>query len=136
MTGPLLLDTHALVWWVAEPGLLSSVAAAAVRDADTVVVSAASAWELALLVAAGRIAVDRPVGAWFGEVLRRPRVRAAPVDAEVAIASVALGQRGFHGDPADRFLYATAARGRLPLVTRDTAITAFASQDRSVSVLW
>lgn len=136
MSPPVLLDTHALIWWVAAPEELSMRARSAVDGAETVAVSAASAWELALLVDAGRVALDRPVDVWFDDVARRSRVREVPIDREVAADSVALGQRGFHRDPADRFLYATAARERLLLVSKDPAIGAFAREDDAVTVVW
>ena len=136
MTEPVLLDTHALIWWVAEPRRLSASAENAIEGASAVLVSAASAWELALLVDAGRVAIDRPVEVWLSDVGRRRSVRAVPIDAEVATAAVALGRRGFHRDPADRFLYATAVREGVPLVSRDAAISSFAKRDRRVRVLW
>ena len=136
MSRPVLLDTHALVWWAADPSRLSAPARTAVEAADTVCVSAASAWEIALLVDAGRLALDRPVATWLHDVLARERTRALPVDVDVGVAAVALGRRGFHRDPADRFLYATAARERLALVSRDAAVTAFAATDETVPVIW
>jgi len=131
-----LLDTHAVVWWAADPDLLSPVARRALADAEFVAVSAATAWELALLVDAGRLALDRPVGIWLSDLGARDRVRSLPIDAATAAASVGLARRGFHRDPADRFLYATAQRERLPLVTKDAAIQGFADHDGSVTVLW
>lgn len=136
MTEPVLLDTHALIWWVAEPPRLSTRAEEAIEGARAVLVSAASAWELALLVEAGRVAIDRPVEVWLSDVARRRGVRAVPIDAEVAVAAVALGGRGFHRDPADRFLYATAVREGVPLISRDAAISSFAKRDGRVRVLW
>lgn len=131
-----LLDTHVLVWWVAEPQRLSVMAGEAIAGASAVLVSAASAWELALLVDAGRLAFDRPIKVWLADVARRRGTRAVAVDADVAVDAVALGQQGFHRDPADRFLYATAARERVPLISRDAAITTFAQRDGRVRVLW
>ena len=136
MTSPVLLDTHALVWWVSDARRLSERAARAVGEASTVWVSATSAWEVALLVDAERIVLDRPVSTWLHDVLADGRVRAVPIDTGIAVAAVALGRRGFHRDPADRFLYATAAERRLTLVTKDAAIQAFASTDDSVNVVW
>lgn len=58
------------------------------------------------------------------------------VDVEIALAAIALGARGFHRDPADRFIYATALLRRAPLVTKDAAIHTFAAHDSAVTALW
>jgi PIN domain nuclease of toxin-antitoxin system len=131
-----LLDTHVLVWWAADPDRLSGVARQALEAADQIAVSAASAWELALLVDAGRLALDRPVERWVQDVAAHDRVRLLPIDTATATAAAALGRRGFHRDPADRFLYATAQRQRLPLVTKDAPIRSFAAADRAVQTVW
>lgn len=136
MTPPVLLDTHALVWWVAAPEQLSRRARSAVDGAESVAVSAASGWELALLVGADRLMLDRPVEVWLHDVMRRPGVRELPIDLGVAAAAAALARRGFHRDLADRFLYATAARERLLFVSKDAAIGAFAHDDAAVTVVW
>jgi len=131
-----LLDTHALVWWVADPERLSNEAGAAIHGARRVLVSAASAWEVALLADAGRIALDRPIAAWLSDVADRDRTHWIPIDASLAAATVALGRRGFHRDPADRFVYATAALVGAPLVSKDAAMAAFARADGGARVIW
>ena len=56
MAPSLLLDTHALLWWLAEPEKLSALAMAAINDpAATIFVSAASGWELATKVRLGKL---------------------------------------------------------------------------------
>lgn len=131
-----LLDTHALVWWQTDAARLSRRAAQAIGQASTVYVSAVSSWEMALLVDAGRLRLDRPVWIWTRTVLAQRRVEPLPLDGEAAVSAVELGRRGFHRDPADRFLWATAARLRLPLVTKDRQMHAFARTDDAVRLLW
>lgn len=131
-----LLDTHALIWWQADVERLSARARDAVDRAERVCVSAVSGWELALLVDAERIRLDRPVGTWFRVALAQPRVEPVTLDAEMAVRSVELGRRGFHRDPADRFLWATAARLRLPLVTKDGQIHDYGRTDPAVELIW
>lgn len=131
-----VLDTHALVWWVSDSDRLSATARARISAADDVVVSTASAWEIALLCDAGRIALDRPVRTWVHDATRQLPLRPVPIDIEIALAAVALGVRGFHRDPADRFIYATAQLRRAPLVTKDAAIHTFAAHDAAVTALW
>jgi PIN domain nuclease of toxin-antitoxin system len=118
----IVLDTHAWLWWLAEPARLSRAARRAIDEAETIGVSAISAWELAMLVRRRRISLDRDVGAWVRQALAPARVRQQPLTADVAVAAGLLDGDGFPGDPADRFIYATAQALRAPLVTRDEAI--------------
>ena len=131
-----LVDTHVLLWWQSAPDRLSPRAAEVLATATTVLVSSVSAWEVALLVDAGRLRLDRPVPSWVNEVLGARGVEEVPLDGPTAVAAVDLGRRGFHRDPADRFLYATAERFRVPLVSKDEAVRAFADRHGGVLVLW
>lgn len=131
-----LLDTHALVWWLTQPSRLTARARAELDRADDAMISAASAWELALLIAAERIALDRPLATWLHDASRQAGIRQLSIDAGVAMDAVDLGARGFRRDPADRFIYGTAARNQLVLVSKDVQMHRFASTDRSVEVIW
>jgi PIN domain nuclease of toxin-antitoxin system len=114
----IVLDTHAWIWWAAEPKRLSVRAKRAIEESDRIGVSAISAWEVALLVAKERLTLDRDVLVWVRQALALPGVVPVPLSPEIAVASAALGA-GFPGDPADRILAATALHHRAPLVTRD-----------------
>jgi PIN domain nuclease of toxin-antitoxin system len=121
----IVLDTHAWLWWIAEPARLSRSARRAIDEAETIGVSAISAWEVAMLVARRRISLDRDVAAWIRQALAPARVAAHPLTADVAVAAGMLDGGSFPGDPADRFIYATALASRARLVTRDEAIRGF-----------
>lgn len=110
----LLLDTHILLWWLADDPLLPRSAATAIADADTeVVVSAATAWEIALNKASGRLdAPDDLLGA-----LAANEFDALPISAEHAVTAGALPLH--HSDPFDRVLIAQAAAEDLTLVSVD-----------------
>lgn len=117
----ILLDTHAWVWWIGEPDRLSDAARSAIDEAratDGVVVSSISVWEVAMLVAKGRLELAFEVGDWIARSEALPFVRFVPVDNHVARRSVALPPP-FHPDPADRIITATALILDLPLVTKD-----------------
>lgn len=133
---PVLVDTHVAVWWVSRPAQLSATARATLAAAETVAVSVATAWELALLVDARRLELDRPVATWMHDATREAKLRPLPVDVDIAIEAVDLGARGFHRDPADRFIYATATRHRMSLVSKDQLIQTFAEYDAAVTVIW
>jgi len=127
----ILLDTHAWVWWVAEPARLSKRAAAAVRSADALGISAISCWEVAMLVAHKRLRLDRDVLVWVQQALSLPRIVLLPITPEIAVASTRLPGR-HHGDPADRILTATARETGVALVTRDRGLRAY----REMRTIW
>lgn len=118
----ILLDTHTWIWWAAEvPRRLSASARRAIADSPTVGVSAISAWEVAMLVAKGRLELDRDVLVWIRQALALPRVTLLPLTPEIAVRSTRLGD-SFPGDPADRILVATARELGAQLVTKDRAL--------------
>ena len=114
-----VLDTNALIWLLKDSDRLGRRAERRIDDAfrnSRVIVSATSFWEVAVLVAKGRIDVGKPADRWRLEALELG-IEEAPIDGEIAVRSVALS--GLHGDPADRFIAATAIRMDAPLVTAD-----------------
>ncbi|MBX5468546.1 MAG: type II toxin-antitoxin system VapC family toxin [Thermoleophilaceae bacterium] len=124
------LDTHAWLWWVAAPSRLSAAAADAISSASQIAVSALSCWEVAMLCEHRRIALDRPVAQWVRAALGADdRVQLVAPDAEIAVRAALLGRDGLRGDPADRFIYATARARGAALVTRDAALRRFDAQN-------
>lgn len=117
----ILLDTHAWVWWVGAPEKLSAGARERIDEAKEsrqVFVSSFSAWEVALLVARGRLHLATDVDEWLGRCERLPFLRFVPVDHRIAIRSVRLPPP-LHQDPADRIIVATALALGAELVTKD-----------------
>jgi PIN domain nuclease of toxin-antitoxin system len=129
-----LVDTHALLWWQAGSDLLSRTATRRIERADVVYLSPITCWEIAMLATKGRIALDRPVSAWINDLLATSSADIADLTPMIAVKAGQL--RDFHGDPADRIIYATAATSRLPLITKDTRLHDHANIDRDVTVLW
>lgn len=119
-----LLDTHAWIWWAADPARLSDRAREAIADAAAVLVASISCWEVAMLVAKERIRVDRPVERWIRQALARPGLRAVPLAPAVATAAAVLDE-SFPTDPADRMIYATARAEGAVLITRDHRLRGF-----------
>jgi PIN domain nuclease of toxin-antitoxin system len=120
----IVLDTHALLWWVKGSGL-SSRAKATIdqkqRDGGEIIISAMTAWEVMLLVKKKRVALATDVSGWFNTIARLKGVRFVPMDRRIAMASADL-PGDFHRDPADRIIVATARAMSAPLVTKDRAI--------------
>lgn len=111
-----VLDTHVLQWWSAEPDRLSRAAAGAIAGADELAVSAISWFELAWLARHQRIAVSIPVRSWLHRLAGQ--VRTVGITPAIADAAVGLPAT-FPGDPADRLIYATAVEHGWSLVTKD-----------------
>jgi PIN domain nuclease of toxin-antitoxin system len=121
----LLLDTHIWLWYAegdAERLPPSSVKKLEVaRKEEGLLVSAISVWELGMHVAKGRIQLPVPLRDWVDQALAPPGLRLLPLDAAAAIESTLLPGE-LHGDPADRFLIASARTEGAALATRDQHI--------------
>lgn len=115
----IVLDTHVWFWLVTEPARLSRSAMEAIQQADEIGVCAISCWEIAMLIAKGRILVDRRTDEWLKAALAGPDAVLLPLEPDVAALAAALEM---HGDPADRLIVATALARGAPLVTKDDAI--------------
>ncbi|MBU4425303.1 MAG: type II toxin-antitoxin system VapC family toxin [Desulfobacterales bacterium] len=117
----IVLDTHAWVWFVSNPDLLSKPARKAVDAAmeqKEIFISCISAWEVALLVAKKRLRLTLEVPDWIAKSERLPFFHFLPVDNSVAVKSVNLPQP-LHSDPADRIIIATAITIAAPVITKD-----------------
>lgn len=112
----ILLDTHALHWWSAEPDRMSRKAATAIAEADTLAVADISWFELAWLARHERISLSIPMHSWLTRLATQ--VRTMPVTPAIAAAAVSL-PNSFPGDPADRLIYATAIENGWRVVTKD-----------------
>lgn len=123
---PLLLDTHVWIWLsFGTPGVFSPAARERLdlsSRANPLHVSFISLWEVAMLSAKGRMNLDMPTQAWIAQSYSHPALRLLALDdPAVAVESNEL-PGGFHADPADRLLVATARIGGYTLVTRDQKI--------------
>lgn len=116
-----------LVWWATGSDELSDSARAAIDrelQGGQIIVSAISAWEVAMLVERERLVLAMDVDTWLATIADIDAVSFVPVDTEIAIKSVHL-PGDFHKDPADRMIVATARKLAVPLVTRDEKIRAY-----------
>ena len=116
-----VLDTHVIQWWSAEPERMSLAASQAVLDADELAVCAVSWFELAWLARHERILVSVPLRSWLEELAAQ--VRTIGITPAIAATAVALPS-SFPGDPADRLIYATAIETGCRLITKDSRLRA------------
>jgi len=114
-----LLDTHVVHWWSAEPKRVSKPARNALEEADEHVVAAISWYELAWLAKHERIIVNIPIRSWLQGLAAQ--LRTIGVNPAIADTAAALPS-SFPSDPADRLIYATAIEHGLDLITKDRTI--------------
>ena len=118
MTLPLLLDTHALLWWMMDdPRLPVSLRERIANTEQVVHVSAASVWEIAIKTRKGRLRGTEPYLRNHSTLHRSWGF--LPVSIESADAAAAGALELPHGDPFDRMLVAQAQRLGADLATRD-----------------
>jgi PIN domain nuclease of toxin-antitoxin system len=112
----LLLDTHIWLWGVAEPKRLSRQVFRELTDAKNELwISPVSTWEILLLHSKGRIRLPGDILEWVTRATAN--MHEAPLTHEIVLTAQELPLQ--HGDPADRFLAATAKTLNLTLVTAD-----------------
>ncbi len=130
----IVLDTHALVFWVSDPKRLSAKARLSIRKnlkQKTVYVSAISVWEIAMLVTKGRLMLTMDVESWLDKVEGLPGIQFVPIDTVIARKSV-MFPGTLHPDPADRIIIATARQLGATLITSDLKIRSY----EHVKTLW
>ena len=115
----LLLDTHILLWWLANSHRLSSASESAIRDCEQVFVSAATAWEIGIKTALGKLEFRGDLQAQLQQNGFRPL--AVTIGHAVAAAQLPL----HHRDPFDRMLVAQANLEGLTLLTTDARLKAY-----------
>ena len=120
----LLLDTHVFIWRMASSARLSPTANALIDDvAHELLVSSASAWEVATKHRLGKLSGGDAVVGGFAGAIRELRATPLPIEVEHALAAGAF--RHEHRDPFDRMLAAQAVIEGAMLVTTDPAFAAF-----------
>lgn len=118
----LLLDTHVVLWWLADDPRLSAEARRAVQHSAAAYVSAASTWEIAIKMAIGKLAIDL-VADSFANTCSEQGFSLVAVTHEDAWSIGALPTA--RTDPFDRLIAATARRRGWTVVTADPAFEAF-----------
>ena len=114
----LLLDTHALIWYVDQDHLLSPAAHAAITDpTNDLLLSAGSVWEIAIKVGLKKLTLSLPYRTWVERAINDLGLSILPITIEYADFQTVLPRH--HGDPFDRMLVAQSLIDKLPLVSAD-----------------
>jgi len=120
----ILLDTHALLWWIRNSARLGKQAKALIRSNDTLIwVSSASIWEISIKAPIGRLDLLPPFEGELNAEMERSGFR--PLTITFAHASAVSKLPLHHRDPFDRMLIAQARCEDLTLLTADPAIKAY-----------
>jgi PIN domain nuclease of toxin-antitoxin system len=126
-----VLDTHAWVWWLTVPAKLGKKAARVLASATRIGLPAISVWEVAMKAQAGKLKFDRPYDVWIEDaIVEDSRLEVLPITPRVSIDAAQLPWR--YGDPADRFIVATARMLDARLVTADETI----QESRLIKCVW
>ena len=125
----LLLDTHALLWWLTGDDRLSARAQSAIADARQVFVSSVTAWEISTKQRLGKLPEADPYVANLQDVVNAEGIGLVPLTFVQGLRAGAYPAS--HRDPFDRMLAAQAELGGLTLVTRDSLFKQF-----PVQTLW
>ena len=121
----LILDTHAVLWWLNDDRKLSREARSGIATAERVWVSAASGWEVAVKKARGRLRVREPLWA----TVAADNFTELPFTLRHAEELERLPRH--HGDPFDRILVAQARVESAIVVTHDRAFERY-----GIPVIW
>jgi len=119
----IVLDTSALIFWTLDRERLSEAAMAAIADADRILVSSISIWEIGIKVSRGGLSIPLTVREFADRLIQVDRVELLPVDTAIWLKNIKL--EWSHRDPADRTIVAVALLHACPLVTSDRAIREF-----------
>jgi PIN domain nuclease of toxin-antitoxin system len=126
----LLLDTHALLWWLAGDEALSNTAREAISDpGNDVFVSAASAWEIATKYRLGKLPDAAAIAADIAGAVASQDFTELPIN--IRDGQIAGGLPAIHKDPFDRMLIAQAITADMVIVSNEALFNAYA-----VACLW
>lgn len=129
----LLLDTHVLLWLLADPDRIAQQARTAIEDvSNSLLLSAASTWEIATKHALGKLPLPESPEALLARATHELQATELAITGRHALASASLPRH--HNDPFDRLLISQAMVEEAVLVTADRKLQSYSAQ--SLKLLW
>ena len=126
----LLIDSHALIWYVDQHQQLSLASHAAISDpSNDLLLSAGSIWEIAIKVGLGKLVLTEPYLLWMSQALDDLGITILPITVEYADVQASLPKH--HSDPFDRLIVAQAIVEKVSIVSADARMDAY-----GVTRLW
>ena len=122
----IILDTHIWIWWVNESPRLTKEQKEIILENQEyeLGVSRISCWEVAKLVEKKRLILSIPVENWLETASLYPGIKLLDLSIPIIVKSTKLS--GFHNDPADQLIVATAIINDVQLLTADNKILNYA----------
>ena len=115
----ILLDTQCWLWWIAAPEKLNQSASSCIADKrNTVYLSAASSWEIAIKYSIGKLPLPEPPMLFIPKRLARDAITALPIKIMHTLHVANLPRH--HKDPFDRILISQSILEDIPIMTVDT----------------
>ena len=119
-----LIDSHALIWYVDQDKLLSIASHAAISDpANDLLLSAGSIWEIGIKVGLGKLLLTQPFKVWMNQAISDLHVTVLPLTVEYVDVQSNLPKH--HGDPFDRLIVAQAIVEQVSIISADVNLDAY-----------
>ncbi len=126
----ILLDTHAFLWWITDDAQLSDTAREIMRDGiNTLFLSAASTWEIAVKARLGRLKIPDQPERFISDQMFQNTIQSLPIQISHTLQVYHLPPH--HQDPFDRLLIAQAKLEKLTLLSADRRMRKY-----DVEVVW
>jgi PIN domain nuclease of toxin-antitoxin system len=120
----LLIDSHALIWYVDQHQQLSSASRAAMSDpSNDLLLSAGSIWEIAIKIGLGKLVLTQSYLLWMSQALNDLGITVLPITVEYADAQASLPKH--HSDPFDRLIVAQAIVENISIVSADARMDVY-----------
>ena len=119
-----LIDSHALIWYVDQDKLLSLASHAAISDpTNELLLSAGSIWEIGIKIGLGKLVLTQPFKPWMNQAISDLDVTVLPLSVEYVDVQSNLPRH--HGDPFDRLIVAQAIVEQVSIISADGSLDAY-----------
>jgi PIN domain nuclease of toxin-antitoxin system len=119
-----LIDSHALIWYVDQDKLLSQASHGAMSDpANDLLLSAGSIWEIGIKIGLGKLVLTQPFRSWMNQAISDLDVTVLPLT--VSYVDVQSSLPRHHGGPFDRLIVAQAIVEQVSIISADASLDAY-----------